>query len=158
MAEVKYILFTLGNQKYGINLENINGIEQSYVIVPVPAGAEYVKGIIHLREMVIPVIDVKKRLGLMQSRGEDARLLLSDTHNIKVAVEVDQVLGIFSVDEQNVKKVPNVVRGEDTDYLENIIKVEQDGASEIMISISIDHLLSDEEYEDVSTVLNEAME
>lgn len=158
MAEVKYIIFTLGNQKYGINLENINGIEQSYVIVPVPAGAEYVKGIIHLREMVIPVIDIKKRLGLMQSRGEDARLLLSDTHNIKVAVEVDQVLGIFSVDEQNVKRVPNVVRGEDTDYLENIIKVEHDGASEIMISISIDHLLSDEEYEDVSTVLNEAME
>ena len=58
MDEVKFLFFVVEGQVYCIELLRIDSIEQSYRIVPVPLGAKYVKGIIHLRENVIPVYDL----------------------------------------------------------------------------------------------------
>ena len=153
MAETKYIIFKLGDRNYGTELERINGIEQSYVIVPVPAGARYVKGLIHLRGEVIPVIDIKERLQLPNESSDESQILVGETHGIRIAIEVDAVTNIVALEEGDVKKVPNVVRSEDTDYLANVIKVNVDGKNEIILSISIDSILSDEEFEDVSAVI-----
>ena len=55
MAVTKYIVFHLNDQKYSMKLTKINGIEYVYHVVPVPMGPACIKGIIHLRNEVIPV-------------------------------------------------------------------------------------------------------
>lgn len=158
MAETKYIIFVLGQQKYSMRLYNINGIEQVYNLVPVPVGAEFIKGIIHLRNSVIPVYDLKERFGTDEEPDIcNRQLLITETHGISMGFEVDDVIGIVSVPDENVKAVPEVVRSTETGYLESIIKVKfaDSDAYEIMLSISVDNLMSESEFDDVSNALQE---
>lgn len=156
MAETKYIVFVLGQQKYGMRLSNVNGIESMYNVVPIPAGTKFIKGIIHLRDLVIPIYDLKSRFGIAdESEMGSSQLLVTETHEISIGFEVDDVIGIVTVPDEDVKKVPKVVKNAETGYLENIIKVDLGDAEEIILCISVDNIMSDSEFDDVSDYLLE---
>ena len=157
MAEVKYIVFALNDQKYSIRLSKINGIEYVYNIVPVPTSAPCIKGIIHLRNQVIPIYSLKERFQLDESvKAENPQLLIVESHGYKLGVEVDDVLGIVPVESSDVKVVPKVVQGEGTVYLENVIKVTLPEAthSDICLSISMDNIMSQDEFDELQQSLN----
>lgn len=161
MAETKYVIFNLGEQKYGIRLACINGIEQTYNIIPVPKTAECIQGIIHLRDMVIPVYDLKCRFCIdSEAEYSNRQLLIAETEGMKVGFEADNVIGIVSVSEENIKLVPFVATNENTGYLENIIKVNflETNTSEILISIDIDKLLSETDIANLKAVTDETGE
>lgn len=156
MAETRYILFLLDEQKYGMQLTKISSIEEVYNVVPIPVGVQYIKGIIHLRNTVIPIYDLKAKFGMYDSSMSSTRqLLIAETHGMSIAFEVDQVLGIIDVPETNIKEMPPVVKNEDTGCLESVLKIDSvtDGNADIVISVNIDKLMSDSEFEDVSVAL-----
>lgn len=156
MAEVKYLVFLLGSQKYGIRLSVIDGIEKNYDVVPVPLGAEYIKGIIHLRDTIVPLFDIKSNFRITEEPELlDRQLLITETHGIKLGIEVDNVVGIVPVDEGNVKKIPIIVKSDETNYLENVVKIKDGTKTEIVITVSVDNIMSDREFESVSDALEE---
>lgn len=156
MAEVKYLVFLLGSQKYGIRLSVIDGIEKNYDVVPVPLGAEYIKGIIHLRDTIVPLFDIKSNFRITEEPELlDRQLLVTETHGIKLGIEVDNVVGIVPVDEENVKKIPIIVKSDETNYLENVVKIKDGTKTEIVITVSVDNIMSDREFESVSDALEE---
>ena len=147
MAEVKYLVFLLGNQKYGVRLSVIDGIERTYNVVPVPLGAKYIKGIIHLRDIIVPLFDIKSNFEITEEPDiVDRQLLITETHGIKLGLEVDNVVGIVPVDDTDVKAIPIIVKSDETGYLENVIKITENGKTDIM---------SDRDFENVSEALDE---
>lgn len=156
MAEVKYLVFLLGNQKYGVKLSIIDGIERTYNVVPVPLGAKYIKGIIHLRDIIVPLFDIKSNFEITEEPDiVDRQLLITETHGIKLGLEVDNVVGIVPVDEADIKTIPLIVRSDETGYLENVVKITENGKTEIIMSISVDNIMSDRDFENVSEALDE---
>ena len=83
MAVTKYIVFHLNDQKYSMKLTKINGIEYVYHVVPVPMGPACIKGIIHLRNEVIPVFSLKRLFGMPEEAAE-TQLLITETHGMKL--------------------------------------------------------------------------
>lgn len=158
MAVTKYIVFGLNDQKYSMKLTKVNGIEYVYHVVPVPMGPACIKGIIHLRDTVIPVFSLKRRLG-MDDDEQNMQLLITETHDMKLAIEVDGVLGIVNVADEDIKEVPLVVHTDDTGYLENVVKVTlpESDEQEIVISISVNTLLSDQEFGQIEDALEKEM-
>ncbi len=157
MADTKYIVYTLGEQRYCMRLSNINGIEQVYNIIPVPMGADFIKGIIYLREQIVPIYDLKGRFGIDDSNSGERQLLVTETHGFKMGFEVDDVLGIVAVPDEDIKDAPSVVCSDETGYLENVvnIKLPEEKEAGIMISISIDNIMSESEFANVSNALEE---
>ncbi|MBR4515483.1 MAG: chemotaxis protein CheW [Lachnospiraceae bacterium] len=160
MDEVKFLFFVVEGQVYCIELLRIDSIEQSYRIVPVPLGARYVKGIIHLRENVIPVYDLKDKFNLPDTFTGAKQLLIAESHGIKVGIEVDDVIGIISIHTDDIKEVPRVVLTGDTGYAEFVIKVKLPGKTndDIVLSVDIDHIMTDEDFEAVQEALEEVEE
>lgn len=158
MGEVQYVIFALGSQKYCMQLSKINGIEQSYVIVPVPAAAENIKGLIHLRGEIAPVYNLREKLHIYEpSSSEESQLLMSETHDILLAFEVDNVLGIQTVSEADIMKIPIVVHSDETDYLENVIRISsEEGKSEIILCISVDNIMSEVDFENIKRAIEES--
>ena len=158
MAETKYIIFALGDQKYSMKLSSIKGIEQIYNIVPVSVGAEFIKGIIHLRDSIIPIFDLKEKFEIF-NEAEDAekQLLVAESHNMQIGFEVDMVLGIMSVRDEDIKAVPPVVKSEETGCLEDVLRVRTANTdkTDIVLSISVDNIMSDSEYEKISNAIEE---
>lgn len=159
MAEAQYVIFALGSQKYCMQLAKINGIEQSYVIVPVPAAAAHMKGLIHLRGEIAPVYNLREKLDISEpSLTEEKQLLMTETHGILLAFEVDNVLGIQTVASSDVMTVPVVVKSDETDYLESVIRVPQadETKSEIILCISVDHIMSEVDFENLRRMIDES--
>ncbi len=160
MAEIKYMVFGLEDQLYSLKLSNINGIEYIYNIVPVPAGARFMKGIIHLRNQIVPVFNLKEKFGIEETNtSTEKQLLITETHGLKLAIEADCVKGIIPVPEEDIKTVPEVVKGGDTGYLENVIKVTlpETMKTEIVLTISIDNLMPDADFDNIASTI-EGME
>ena len=161
MAYVKYIIFALGSQKYGMKLARVNGLEPLYNIVPVPLGAQYIKGIIHLRGDIVPIYDLKEHFKIPYTgTTETSQLLVTESHGIKIGFEVDDVLGIVAISEEETRVLPGVVQNENTGFLDSVINVllPEHNELEIMLSIDVDKLMTDSEFRDVKEALEKQEE
>ncbi|MCM1158684.1 MAG: chemotaxis protein CheW [Bacteroidales bacterium] len=141
MEEQKYVVFQLGEQKYGMSLIFINGIEQDYHIIPVPNAPEGVKGIINLRGEVIPVYSLRVRFG-MESRidNEEKSLLVTTSSGTALAYEVDAVLSIDEIQQGDISDMPSIASNEETEFMEQVLHVGED----IVIAINVNKILSEE--------------
>ena len=153
MANGKYILFALGDQEYCVNLLGINGIEHDYNIIRLPINRDYIKGIINLRNEVIPIFDLKERFSITtQLEKGERQLLIAETHNLKIGFEVDNVIGIKVVNTNlDVKEIPGVVKARETTYLESVVQFDK----KIVLCISIDNIMSQEEFDDINKLIED---
>ena len=65
-GEIQVVAFKLRKEEYGFSILNVQEIKGLTDITRVPFAPDFIKGVINLRGSVLPVIDLKKRLGLQQ--------------------------------------------------------------------------------------------
>lgn len=152
MEELKYVVFQLGEHKYGMNLMYVNGIEQDYHIIPVPNAPEGVKGIINLRGAVIPVYSLRERFG-MDSRidNPEKSLLVTQSSGALLAYEVDAVVEIEEMCDQDINKMPAVASNDETVFMEQVLHI----GKEIVIAINVDRVLSDDTKDRINQMIEE---
>lgn len=152
MEEFKYIVFQLAEQKYAINLMCIKGIEQGYRIIPVPNAPAAVKGIINLRNAVIPVYSLRERFGLDSRVDNPERsLLITSSSGTLLAYEVDAVIGIEEMEPYRINRMPFIASNEETSFMEEVLHIGDD----IIIAISVDEVLSEETREQLNKIIDE---
>ena len=60
----QYIVVKIGSEQYGIDISYVDNIVRMQKITRVPKAQTYFKGIINLRGEIVPVMSVRKRMGL----------------------------------------------------------------------------------------------
>lgn len=152
MEELKYIVFQLGDEKYGMNLVHVNGIEQDYHIIPVPNAPGGIRGIINLRGAVIPVYSLRERFGMdPRIDNPEKSLLITSSSNTPLAYEVDAVVGIEEMAPKNINRMPDVASNEETLFMEQVLHIKE----EIVITINVNKILSDEMTEALNQIVEE---
>lgn len=153
MEESKYVVFRLGEQKYGMSLKHINGIEQGYHIIPVPNAPEGIKGIINLRGLVIPVYSLFEQFGMKGAvEGEDRSLLITMSSGTSLAYEVDEVITIEEIAEDNLNKMPKMASNDENAYLDRVLHIGKD----IVIAINVEKILSEDMKKQVDDFIEES--
>ncbi len=141
MEELKYVVFQLGEQKYGMNLMRVNGIEKDYVIIPIPNAPEGISGIINLRGAVVPVYSLRERFGMSKRiDNPEKSLLITNSSGTTLAYEVDAVDEIEVMQSNNINDMPFVASNEDTAFMDKVLRIRND----IIIAINVDKVLSEE--------------
>ena len=103
MAEaLKPIVFRVGNELYGIDIQYVNAIEKDQDIVRVPNASSSIKGIINLRGDIIPVYSLRDKFKLPQAPG-DTKLIIANLPDMKLAIEVDEVEEIDDLQEDEIR-------------------------------------------------------
>lgn len=151
--ESKFLLFRLGDQKYALDLAKVKSIESVFSIVPIPVGTPFIKGIMNLRGSVVAIYNLHKHLDIPASGKLDS-IVISETHGIQIGLGVDYVEGIVTVEDTDVNPVPIICRNEDTAYLGNVVKL---GEDEIVLSVDVDRIMTEEDFETVSKALDDAL-
>ena len=89
---------TKKKEDYGVSIEQVREIRPLESITKVPNAKSYVKGVMNLRGMIVPVIDVREKLGFNSGlTSQKARILVADVKGKLTGLlidEVDQVLRI----------------------------------------------------------------
>ena len=92
----KYLIFLTSDLKFGVNAEQVVEIITSYTITWLPIVPPFVQGVINLRGLIIPVLDIRMRLGKEPSQAGCPVVVLNvDGTNLGVLVDfVDQMVDI----------------------------------------------------------------
>ena len=71
MDSKQYIIVELGNEQYGIDIQYIDNIVRMQRITRVPKAQSYFKGVINLRGEIVPVMSIRKKMGLADDEITD---------------------------------------------------------------------------------------
>ena len=123
MAEMQIIVFKVGEEVYGADVNYIKGIEKMLPIVRVPTSVPHVLGVVNLRGKVFPVLSLQSKFGIGSGKDitEDSRLLIVSYDDMDVALFVDEVSEIETIRDENYFDTPIIVKSSDTEYVKAII-------------------------------------
>lgn len=155
MSEEKHVVFRLGNESYSMDIEYVKAIEQQYIIIPLPEAPEHIKGMINLRGEIIPVYSLRSRFQMEEiEHSTEKQLLIAKAGAVQLAFEVDAVVGIETIEPQQKKEIPILVRAEATNYIGGILNVR----NQMIIEISITNIMTESEWEDIEQLIKENVE
>ena len=102
VADIKLIVFQLSGKEYGIPVYLVHGIERVQHITRVPGTAPFVKGVINLRGVVTPIIDLRKRFEMEEAEYTDStRVIIVSVEDIEVGLIVDAANDVIDIKELN---------------------------------------------------------
>lgn len=145
---LQWVTFKLENETYGVNVMQVQEVLRYSDIAPVPGAPPYVLGIINLRGSVVTVIDTRSRFGLMPADVTDnTRVVIIESDKQVIGILVDSVAEVVYMKASEIELAPNVGTDESAKFIKGVCNRE----SELLILVDLDKLLSDEEWDDVST-------
>jgi len=125
--EVKVIVFMLGEEEFGVEVDKVKTIEKILPITRVPKTPVFVKGVINLRGVVIPVIDLRERFGMIQKAyAENSRIIIVGVNDIEVGLIVDSANDVMDIDSDAISDPPEIVGGVKAKYLQGVAKISQE--------------------------------
>ena len=86
----KYLIFLIDDLKLGVNAENVVEILNNQVVTYLPMVPNFIQGIFNMRGQIIPVMDVRLRLGKPALEG-DRLLVVLNYENTQLGIFVDAV-------------------------------------------------------------------
>ena len=107
----KYLTFNLGKELYGVEILKVQEIIGVLPVTKVPRSPEFIKGVINLRGKVIPVIDLRLKLGMEpQAYNEKTCIIVVnmqvDSQTIAIGVVVDSVREVYDFAAAQIELAP----------------------------------------------------
>ncbi|MBE3553976.1 MAG: chemotaxis protein CheW [Thermicanus sp.] len=142
--EIKAIVFRLQNEEYGVDVQQVRSIERLEHITRVPNAPDFVKGVINLRGVVTPVIDLRKRFGLpLTSYTDQTRIIIVRIDEIEVGLIVDAANDVIDIPEEMIEAPPEIVGGVGAEYLSGVAKI----GTRLLILLNLEKVLLMNEVE-----------
>lgn len=106
LETIQYIVVQIGNEKYGIDIKYIDNIVRMQKITRVPKAQHYFRGVINLRGEVVPVMSIRRKMGLEEDVITDASriIILKLEDKGSIGVIVDEVREVITLDMAEVEK------------------------------------------------------
>ena len=144
MAEdMKVIVFKLGTEEYGIEVECVQTIERMLPVTRVPKTYSFVKGVVNLRGVVIPVIDLRGRFSLPETEYTDqTRIIIVTVSEMQVGFIVDSANDVVDLNENDIETPPEIVGGIKAKYLRGVAKQEEE---RLLIMLNLHEVLNKSE-------------
>lgn len=144
-----YVTFGLSEETYAIDVLQVQEVLKLTDIAPVPGVPDYILGIINLRGDVVTVIDGRRRMGLPdQASTDQSRIVIIDIDNQNVGILVDSVAEVVQIPTKNIDPAPAVGNDQSSRFILGVYSHTEG----LTIIISLEKLLSDEEWELVRNI------
>ena len=131
---LQVVAFKLRNEEYGVSILNVQEIRNLTDITRVPFAQDFIKGVINLRGSVLPVIDLKQRLGLEETPyTDDTRIVTVTIDDLHVGMLVDAVTEVLTLTAKPIDAKKAINGKELTKFLSGIGNI--DGRLIIMLNL-----------------------
>ncbi len=136
---MKYLIFKLKDEEFAIEINRVVEILRPQKVFEMPELPEFLQGVINLRGVIIPVIDMRKRLGLPVS--QKAMIVVIYFGRDRLGLIVDDVREIIEIDESEISESPEILKRFKTGYLKAFAKK----ADRVIMILNLETILSPEE-------------
>src|SRR6516164_6364576 len=139
---IQLVGFRLENEDYAIAITKIQEIILMKPITRIPQVPDFIEGLINLRGSVIPIINLRKRFGLLPRELDDeTRIIVVNVHDKTVGCIVDAVTQVMRINGDQIQPPPLAVLAVAHQYLAGLAKLDD----RLMIILDIEKLFEAEE-------------
>lgn len=149
--EHQYVTFVIGEETYGVGVLQVQEIIGMTSITHVPNSQHFMKGVINLRGMVVPVVDMRLKFN-MTEREYDAFtvIIIVEVLERMIGMIVDSVSDVVSIPVKGIQDTPHFSSKIETDFIKGIGQVED----KLVIILDVDRILTAEEIREMDRERN----
>lgn len=143
---IQLVSFNIGEEEFGVDILKVQEINRMSEVTRVPNAPEYVEGVINLRGKVIPIIDLRMRIGMPQkSTDKDTRIVVVELDSKVVGFVVDSVNEVLRINKSITEPPPPMVSGIDSEFITAIGKLND----RLLILLDLERILSGKERKEL---------
>lgn len=136
----RYLTFKLGSEDYAIEIKFVTEIIGVQKVTEIPNVKKYIKGIINLRGIIYPVVDVRKRFQMNEIEWNDRTCIIIVTvDNSGIGLIVDEVAEVMYILPKHISPPPQTNKGSQSRFIQAIGKI----SDQVKIILDIHKLLFD---------------
>lgn len=152
----EFLTFILDDEEYGVNILSVQEIRVCSITTSVPNTPDYIKGVINLRGLIIPIVDLRKRFNKKstESRSDNVFIILKSQFRGKyttIGIFVDGVSDVFSLQKDTIQPSPDFGKDIDVKFISGMATVDE----RIIILLDTEKLLNTREIYQLSNELND---
>ena len=135
---LQFVGFQIDHQQYAFRIEEIQEIVIPTRVTQTPEVADYVEGVSNLRGAIIPIINLRKLLGLDPKPVDtDTRTIVVNVGQRTMGCTVDMVSQVIRIPADRIQPVPEAVTADGASYVSGFVKLDEG----LMILLDINELL-----------------
>lgn len=138
----EYLAFVLGDESYGIDILKVQEIRGYDAVTKIANTPDFIKGVVNLRGLIVPIVDlrIKFRLGKVEY-DEFTVVIILNLRGRVVGIVVDGVSDVMTLQQNQIRSVPDIVASIDTRYITGLANVED----KMFILVDIENLMNSQE-------------
>ncbi len=138
VSELHLVTFLLGQEEYGVSIQQVVEIIRVSSITRVPGSPPNVRGVTNLRGRIVPIFEIGPQFGGEKVNLRDAtRILLVEIEKRLVGLIVNEVRQVVKIPTSSVSPPPSDVVGKGSEYIVGVAKQEE----KLVILLDLDKLL-----------------
>jgi purine-binding chemotaxis protein CheW len=148
---VQLVTFQVGTEEYGLDISSITEVVRPLKITPLPKMPAFIEGVINLRGVIIPVVDLRNRFELKTINNNPRKMRMIVTRGVVhgnagtsvdlLGLVVDSVDEVIHVPKKNIDPAPEAATGRNADFITGMGKV----GDRLIILLDLARILSQQE-------------
>lgn len=121
---LQLVSFTIGKEEFAVDILMVQEIIRVIQCTKVPNAPQYVDGVINLRGKVIPVVNLRYKLGMQRiDSDKNTRIIVIEMNNITVGFLVDAVKEVLRIPSSITEPPPSMISGISAEYILSVGKL-----------------------------------
>lgn len=126
--EQEYLTFKLGDEEFGVDILCVQEIRVMSQVTELPNAPEYLRGVINLRGVIIPIVDLRQRFGMTPLAYDNQTvMIILHNHNkeypMVVGIVVDAVSEVYKFDHHAIRGTPPLGSQIESSFLKGLASV-----------------------------------
>lgn len=131
---LEVLAFTIGEQEYGVDIQKVRELRGYDPVTRIANAPDYFKGVVNLRGIIVPIIDMRIKLGQDAPRYDQLTVvIILSLGERQVGMVVDSVSDVTTLQSEQIRPVPRI--GGEAPYVNGIGTL--DGRMLILVDIEV---------------------
>ena len=122
-TDMQVVTFRVGGQEFAFDILQVERILRYEKPAGLPKAPEFLEGVVRYEGGTVPVVDLRKRLEVDATVGEETRLMVLGLDGQRIGVLVDQVREVVRISSAAITAPPPIVRGLAAAYIAGIVAI-----------------------------------
>ena len=148
---LQLVTFKVDNEEFAVDILKVQEINKMIDITRIPNAPPFVEGVINLRGKIIPIVDLRKRLGFAgKDYDKSTRIIVIELDGMVLGFIVDSVSEVLRISDATVEPPPSLVAGVESDYIEGVGKLD----NRLLILLELRKIFSDSDRKELERAAN----
>ena len=147
-SELSIIIFEIGKSLFALPTMTVTEVVRAGSIVPIPRAPAFIEGIIEIREQVIPVVDLRKKLGFAGAKSAGSVIIVAVVGGMKTGFIVDSARKVLALNADEMQDLGSIVSGPEARYIYRTVNRN----NQPIVILNVNSILNEEEISSLAGV------